>query len=277
MSLLIEETVRLLGQVRERKPLVHNITNFVVMNSSANVLLAQGASPVMAHSIDEVVDMVALAGALVLNIGTLEQDWVSSMIAAGRAANDRGIPVILDPVGAGATPYRTATAQRLLDEVKVTVLRGNASEVHALLPAPSPPGQAGRSAEAQTKGVDALHSVEEVKEIAAALARQRSLIVGVSGAIDYITDGQRSFRVANGHPLMPVVTGLGCGLTATVGAFCAVAEEVLEATAAAFAFYGLAGEVAARTASAPGSFQMAFLDALYTLGEADLRSGLNII
>lgn len=265
MSLLVEETVCLLDRVRKRKPLVHNITNFVVMNSSANVLLAQGASPVMAHSIDEVVDMVALANALVLNIGTLERDWVASMIAAGKAANERGIPVILDPVGAGATPYRTATAHRLLQEVRVAVLRGNASEVLSL-----------RSSEAQTKGVDSLHEVEDVQEAAAELARELHLVVGISGKVDCITDGQRSFRVANGHPLMPMVTGLGCGLTATVGAFCAVSEEALVATTAAFAFYGLAGEVAARTAWAPGSFQVAFLDALYTLGEADLRSGLKI-
>jgi hydroxyethylthiazole kinase len=265
MSLLIEETVNTLRQVRERKPLVHNITNYVVMNSSANVLLSQGASPVMAHSIDEVADMVALAGALVLNIGTLERDWIASMIAAGKAANARPIPVLLDPVGSGATPYRTATTRRLLEEVQVTVLRGNASEVLSM-----------QSAEAQTKGVDSLHSVEDVKDAAVELARDLGLIVGISGEVDLITDGQRTFRVANGHPLMPLVTGLGCGLTATVGAFCAVAEDPLAATTGAFAFYGLAGEIAARTARAPGSFQIAFLDALYTIDEEELRAGLKI-
>ena len=265
MSLLIAETGEILCRVRERKPLVHNLTNYVVMNSSANVLLAQGASPVMAHSIDEVTDMVALAGALVLNIGTLEQDWVTSMIAAGQAANERGLPVILDPVGAGATPYRTETTRRLLTEVTVTVLRGNASEVLSL-----------QSAEAQTKGVDALHSVEDVKEAAGELAQELGLIVGISGETDLITDGARTYRVANGHALMPWVTGLGCGLTATVGAFCAVADDAVVATTGAFAFYGLAGEVAAQTAPAPGSFQVAFLDALYTVGEEQLRAGLKI-
>jgi hydroxyethylthiazole kinase len=260
-------TAELLDGIRKTAPLVHNITNFVVMNSSANILLALGASPVMAHSRREVADMAALAGALVINIGTLSENWIDAMVLAARAANQRGIPVILDPVGAGATAYRTRTVMHILSEVKISVLRGNASEVLSLA-----------DAAVKTKGVDSSLSLSgEIVDAAGAIARQHGCIVAISGEKDLITDGGRVLRVANGVPLMTRVTGLGCGLSAVTGAFCAVSgEDLLAATAAAFGFYGLCGEVALGTSDRPGSFYVAFLDALYTAGSGEIRDHLNI-
>ena len=205
-------TADLIGKIRTTAPLVHNITNYVAMNSSANMLLAVGASPVMAHCRAEVEEMVSFAGALVLNIGTLQEDWVEAMVAAGKAANRNGTPVILDPVGAGATRLRTEAAKRILGECAVTVLRGNASEVFAL-----------GSADIRTKGVDSsLVFSDERVGAAVAMARDLGCVTGISGPEDCITDGTRVFRVANGQPVMTRVTGTGCGLSAVVGAFCAV-------------------------------------------------------
>ena len=260
-------TIELLDKIRQNAPLVHNITNFVVMNPSANILLATGASPVMAHSRKEVADMAAMAGALVLNIGTLAEKWIEAMVLAGKAANQRGIPVILDPVGAGATGYRTRTVKHILDETKISVIRGNASEVLSLA-----------VDDVKTKGVDSSLSLSgEIVAAAGAIARQHACIVAISGEKDIITDGTRMFRVANGVPLMTRVTGLGCGLSAVAGAFCAVArEDLLAATAAAFGFYGLCGELALAISDRPGSFFVAFLDSLYSAGGAEIREHLRI-
>ena len=194
-----------LAQVRATKPLVHNITNYVVMNFTANVLLAAGASPVMAHAPNEVEKMVSYAKALVLNIGTLDDAWIASMLKAGKRASALGVPIILDPVGAGATKLRTETAKRILAETKVTLVRGNASEILAL----------GGGA-AKTKGVDAADSVEAAAERAGALARELGVPVAITGPVDYVTDGRCVVRVANGHPLMGGVTGTGCGATAII-------------------------------------------------------------
>ncbi len=250
-----------LSSVRTKHPLVHNITNFVVMNSSANILLAQGAFPVMAHAINEVEDMVALANALVLNIGTLTDEWVEAMVVAGKKANELGIPIILDPVGAGATPLRTRKSKEILNNVKIGVLRGNASEINALV-----------DAEGKTRGVDAVHSVDDVLEIAVQLAKKRDLIVAISGKEDLVTNGERAFRISNGVPMMTMVTGTGCGLSSTVGAFIGTGDDSLEATVAAFAFYGIAGEKALQKSPGPGSFNAAFMDALYTIDDEDLTA-----
>lgn len=260
-------TVRLLDKIRTTAPLVHNITNFVAMNLSANILLALGASPVMAHSRKEAAEMVGMASALVLNIGTLTGAWIEAMLLAGKAANQNGIPVILDPVGAGATAYRTQTARRILCEVKISVIRGNASEVFSLT-----------DAHVKTKGVDSSLSLsDKIVDAAGDIARQNGCIVAVSGENDLITDGGRVLRVANGVPLMTRVTGLGCGLSAVSAAFCAVAEEdLLEATAAAFGFYGICGELALGISDRPGSFLVAFVDALYSTGSAQIRDHLRI-
>lgn len=256
-----------LGRVRERKPLVHNITNYVVMNYTAMALLACGAAPVMAHALQEVEEMVSLAGALVLNIGTLSPAWIEAMVKAGKRANALEVPVILDPVGAGATSLRTDTAKRLIEEVSVTVVRGNASEVLSL--APERPGS-------RTKGVDSVHTVDQVADRAVALARDLRLTLAVTGVVDLITDGEQVVRVMNGHEMMSRVTGTGCTATAIIGAFMAVEAAPVHAAATALSYFGLAGEKAAARASGPGTFQVALLDALYEMTEDQLTAGARI-
>jgi len=255
-----------LNELREEKSLVHNITNYVVMNWTANILLAIGASPVMAHAQEEVEEMVSFAGALVLNIGTLSPYWIDSMLKAGKKASQLGVPVVLDPVGSGATKLRTETAQRILDEVDVKVVRGNASEVLSL-------AQAG----SRTKGVDSLHSVDEAADSAMQLARELGTVLAITGAVDLVTDGERVVRIANGHELMGKVTGTGCAATSIIGAFLSIDQNVVDATASALAYFGLAGEKAALTASGPGSFQAALLDALYNIKSEELMAGVKII
>lgn len=254
-----------LRNLRKTKPLVHNITNFVVMNFTANILLAAGASPVMAHAENEVEEMVSFARALVLNIGTLTDDWVAAMIKAGKKATSLGIPVILDPVGAGATTLRTKAAQQILAETRVSVVRGNASEILALA-----------GSRANTKGVDANDSVESATEQAVRLARELAVPVAITGPQDFITDGERIIRVSNGHHLMSAITGTGCGATAIIGAFAGVDPDPVSAAATALAYYGLAGERAAEGAVGPGSFMVRFLDALYQLTPEELERDCRI-
>lgn len=263
-----EFTATLLGKIRTGSPLIHNITNFVVMNYTANVLLATGASPVMAHSIKEVEEMSSIAGALVINIGTLQDDWVESMICAGKNANKKGIPVILDPVGSGATSLRTGSVKKIMSEVRISVLRGNASEIFSL-----------SSADVRTRGVDSSVSVsDEIRMAAKNIAVEKKCVTAISGTTDYITDGEKVYSVRNGHPLMTKVTGMGCGLTSVIAAFCAVSGgEILKAVAAASGFYGLCAEIAAETSEKPGSFATAFIDALYSADEKDIESLLRII
>jgi hydroxyethylthiazole kinase len=239
--------------VRERKPLVHQITNYVVMNETANATLALGALPVMAHAREEVAEMVSLAGALVLNIGTLSPDWVDAMLIAGKAANDAGVPVVLDPVGVGATTYRTETAKRILDEVDVAVLRGNAGEVATLV-----------GVKAEVRGVESITTSDDAAAIARAAASALGLVASVTGPVDHVSDGERAAAVANGDPLLAAVTGTGCMSSAITGCFLAVAEPFQAAVAALVAF-GVAGEDAAREAKGPGSFHAGLYDALAAL------------
>src|SRR3954465_5214578 len=188
-----------LRELRERKPLVHQITNYVVMNETANAKLALGALPVMAHAPEEVEEMVGLAGALVINIGTLSAHWVDAMLAAGRAANARGVPVVLDPVGAGATGYRTETARRLLDEVDVAVLRGNPGEVATLI-----------GVAAEVRGVESIAAGGDPGEVAREAARSLGVVASVTGPVDHVSDGERLAKVANGDAMLAQVTGTGC-------------------------------------------------------------------
>src|SRR5215831_10727591 len=244
-----------LAALRERKPLVHQITNYVVMNETANATLAVGALPVMAHAPEEVEEMVGLAGALVLNIGTLSRSWVEAMLAAGWAANARGIPVVLDPVGAGATAFRTDTAKRILDEVEVAVLRGNAGEVATLV-----------GVAAEVRGVESIGTAAEPAELAREAARTLGVVASVTGPVDHVSDGERTIAVANGHPLLASITGTGCMSTAMTGCFLAVnADRPLEAAAEALVAFGVAGEDAAVGARGPGSFHVALYDALAAL------------
>jgi hydroxyethylthiazole kinase len=256
-------TLRLL---RERKPLVHQITNYVVMNETANATLALGALPVMAHAREEVEEMVGLAGALVLNIGTLSPHWVDAMLLAGKAANAGGVPVVLDPVGAGATRYRTDTARRILSEVNVAVLRGNQGEVATLV-----------GVEAEVRGVESIEVGGEPAELARAAARNLGLVASVTGPVDHVSDGRRVLAVANGHELLAAVSGTGCMSSAITGCFLAVQrDEPLEAAAEALAAFGVAGEDAARSAKGPGSFHVALYDALAALDPATLDARAHI-
>jgi hydroxyethylthiazole kinase len=252
---------RNLAEVREKRPLIHNITNFVVMNYTANALLAMGASPVMAHAANEVEEMVSLAGALVLNIGTLTEEWIESMLRAGRKACACKIPVILDPVGSGATALRTRSARRIIAEIKPGVVRGNPSEILSLA-----------DASVRTRGVDSAHSMDQATETAKVLARELGTTLAITGPEDLVTDGTRVVRIANGHALMSRVTGTGCTATVTVAAFRAVDPDPVRAAATALAYFGLAGEVAARHASAPGSFMIQMLDALFTITPEQLEA-----
>ena len=265
MLQLNEKAAQNLSALRAQKPLIHNITNYVVMNYTANALLAMGASPVMAHAHNEVEDMVAFAGALVLNIGTLTDDWILSMIKAGKRASEQQTPIILDPVGSGATPLRTDAAKKIIAETGLSVIRGNASEILSL-----------RHADSKTKGVDSIHSVEEAAKAATVLAQELNTTLAITGPVDLITDGRRVIRVKNGHPLMGYVTGTGCTATVTIGAFLAVDDDPVSAAATALAFFGLAGEVAGQNSGAPGSFMIQMLDALYSITPKDLKSGCKI-
>lgn len=235
------------------------------MNLTANALLALGASPVMAHAEEEVEEMVGLASALVLNIGTLSAAWIGSMFKAAAAARRRGIPIVLDPVGAGATRLRTETSRRLLEEARPAVLRGNASEIRALF-----------HAERETKGVDSRHAAESALEAARGLSAEFGCAVSVSGPVDVIVCGDAVVRVANGHPLMPRVTGLGCTASALTGAFAAVNPAPLAAAVHAMAVMGIAGEMAGEGAAGPASFQTRFLDALHQLSEKDIAARLRM-
>ena len=265
MTDFAEKAASNLKRVREAKPLVHNITNYVVMNSTANALLAMGASPVMAHAPNEVEEMVAIAGALVLNIGTLDDAWVAAMVRAASRAAALGKPIVLDPVGAGATQLRTVSAKALIAAATPAVIRGNASEVLALGDGVS-----------DTKGVDAVHSVADAAKAAAQLARELGTVLAITGPEDLVTDGNRTVRVANGHSLMGTVTGTGCTATALVGAFLAVDDDPLSAAATALGFYGLAGEVASEQAGSPGSYAVALIDALFTIQPEMLKEGVRI-
>jgi len=246
-------------KVRTKSPLVHNITNYVAMNNSANALLAVGASPVMAHATNEVEDMVGIASSLVLNMGTLSEKWVDAMILAGKKAIEKGIPVVFDPVGVGATPYRTQVALQIIETCKPTVIRGNASEIMALC-----------NSNITTKGVDSTAESNAALDSAKLLSKTTKAIVVISGEVDYIIDGEKVAKISNGNTLMAKVTGMGCTATAIIGAFVAAEEDVFMATFSAMAVMGITGEIAAQQSKGPGSMQMNFLDILSTLTEEQI-------
>jgi hydroxyethylthiazole kinase len=252
--------------LREQKPLVHQITNYVVMNETANATLALGALPVMAHAREEVEEMAGLASALVLNIGTLSEHWIEAMLIAGRAAGARGIPVVLDPVGAGATAYRTDTARRILDEVPVTVLRGNVGEVATLV-----------GAQAEVRGVESMTVGLEPPALARGAAREFGLVASVTGPIDHVSDGGRVLSVSNGHSLLATVTGTGCMSSALTGCFLAAKPDApLEAAAEALAAFEVAAEDAAAGAEGPGTFHARLYDGLAALDPDTLDERVRI-
>lgn len=251
--------------VRRQSPLVHNITNYVAMNLTANALLAVGASPVMAHAPEEVEDMVNIASALVINIGTLSGHWVESMFKAAHQAKKKGIPIIYDPVGAGATPYRTRTIRELLQAVPPAIVRGNASEIMACA-----------GGQAKTKGVDSAAAAGTALDSARSLSAQQDCVVCVSGETDYIVGKKGMAMIKNGHALMPRVTGLGCAASALCAAFAAVNPDHFASTAAAMAVMGIAGEIAGEKAQGPASLQVHFLDALHNLTGKEIQQRLKI-
>ncbi|MEK3854499.1 hydroxyethylthiazole kinase [Cytobacillus sp. FSL H8-0458] len=258
----IQEISSLLDKVRESNPLVHNITNVVVTNFTANGLLAIGASPVMAYAHEEAADMAKIAGALVLNMGTLTEKEVKSMLIAGKSANQHGVPVVFDPVGAGATAYRTETANRIMKELDINIIRGNAAEIA---------NAAGQ--QWNIKGVDAGEAEGNTSELAKSAANKLGAVTVITGKQDIVSDGHSTLMINNGHPLLTKVTGAGCLLTSVIGAFAAVEKDPVKAAAASLIVYGSAAEMAAEKTDGrgPGTFQIEFLNSLYTISGADVE------
>jgi len=243
-----------LERVRREKPLVHHLTNWVTIYDCANIVKVFGGSPVMAHAREEVADMAGIADALVLNIGTLTSHFVEAMIVAGKSANHKGIPVVLDVCGAGATPFRDQKCFEILDGVSVSVIKGNSSEIARI---------AGESV--TTKGVDASTVEKDLVTIARDLAARRGCTVVVTGKEDIVADASQAFLVKNGHPMMTNIVGTGCMATSVIGAFAAVEKDPVAASVAGLVCYEVAAEIAAKDAGGPGSFKERLFDAAFHL------------
>lgn len=241
-----------IAAIRRLHPLVHNITNYVAMDFTANALLAIGASPIMAHAEEELPELLKIANALVLNIGTLDAEWIQTMHTAVELVQK--IPVVLDPVGAGASKLRTNTARDLLATNKIDVLRGNAAEILAVA-----------GTEITSRGVDSVYETEAAAESARSLAQKFDCVVVVSGPIDLVVSATDLQKVDHGHPIMTQVTGMGCAATAIVGAFCAVNSNYLQAAINAMSTMGIAGERSSKIAIGPASFKVQFIDTLYQM------------
>lgn len=261
--------------VRKNSPLIHNITNYVTVNDCANILLACGASPIMADDLEEVEEITSICNGLNINIGTLNERTIPSMEKAGKCANELNHPVILDPVGAGASKLRTKTALGLLEKVKFTIIRGNISEIKTLA-----------LGSGTTKGVDAdvadkvtEENLQEAIEFAKSFALKIGSVVAITGAIDVVTDGEKTYCIRNGHKDMGAITGTGCQLSALTAAFAAAnVEQPLEAAAAAVCAMGLAGEIAhSRLTSMDGnaSYRNYIIDAIFLLTPEQFREGAN--
>jgi len=255
----------MLKAMREKPPLVQCITNYVAMNIAANVLLAAGASPAMVHAAEEAGEFAGIASALTINIGTLSTQWIDGMQAAAKTAASAGKPWVLDPVAHYATAFRRNAVADLL-ALHPTIIRGNASEIIALA-----------GGESRGQGVDSRDPVEQAEGSARWLAERQRAVVAVTGAMDFVTDGERAVRIEGGSALMPQVTALGCSLTCLVGAFAATApEDIFGATVAALSTFAIAGEDAALGAAGPGSFSWRFLDALAALDAETLDARARI-
>ena len=255
----------LMSRVRTRKPLIHHITNLVVMNETANITLCAGALPVMAHAPEEVAEMVDAASALVLNIGTLTTGQIETMLLAGKRANQQGVPIVLDPVGAGATRLRTESAIRLLRELSISIVRGNLAEIAVLA-----------GFQAKISGVESVAVAAQPAKVAQELAQKFHCVAAITGVVDVLSDGSRTARVSNGHAMMSTVTGTGCMATTIIACYAAVEPDKLLAASSALAIYGLAGEIAAKPAKGPGSFHVGLYDALAGLSEDAVRASVHI-
>lgn len=254
-----------LNKIRNKSPLVHNITNYVVMNTTANALLSIGASPVMAHSKNEVEDIVSISSSLVLNMGTLSEKWVESMILAGIKGKSLNIPIVFDPVGIGASKYRTETALKIINEVNPNVIRGNASEILAL-----------SNSSLKTKGVDSTADSSDALDSAINLSKKYGNTIIVSGKVDFIVTNDVISKVNNGCHLMANVTGMGCTSTSIVGACIAVEKDTHLAATSAMIFMGISGEISEEISNGPGSFQSNFLDSLYQIDSNKIQSRIKI-
>ena len=249
-----------LNEIRGRRPLVHSITNFVVMNETANATLCIGALPIMSHAVEEVEEMVGVAGALVLNIGTLAPEWIDAMELAGKRANELGIPVILDPVGAGATRLRTDSSKRLLENVRISIVRGNNAEVATL---------AGLAAE--IRGVESISSSGSAEQVARQLASTYGCVAAITGAVDVVSDRTRTAKISNGDVMLSRVVGTGCMSNVIVGAFAAVNSDPFEAGVGGLTAFGIAGQIAAAASGdKPGTFHTELYNALYALRPEDV-------
>lgn len=250
-------------KIRDKSPLVHNITNYVAMNNTANALLSIGASPVMAHAEEEVEDMVNIADVLVINIGTLSKKWIIAMEKAMLQAKKKNKPIILDPVGAGATIYRNKTIQQLLSKVLPSVIRGNASEIKSMV-----------LEDAKTKGVDSIDTSDSAVEAAQYLCKTYNCVVSVSGKTDFVLDKNNIVKIYNGANIMSKVTAMGCTASALTGAFAAINSSAFQASINAMIVMGIAGEIAAKQSKGPGTLQINFLDTLYNIKKTDIKKYL---
>jgi len=266
MMELKEEFAADLGRIRSKKPLLHHITNMVVMNETANATLCLGALPVMAHAREEVEEMVGFAGALILNIGTLYPELIDSMIAAGKKANELKVPVILDPVGVGATKLRTDSAKKIIDKVDVAVIRGNAAEVSML-----------GGFESKIRGVESVGEYSNLINVAKDFAEKSGSTIAITGKVDIVSDGRKVAKISNGDAMLATVTGTGCMATTVTGGFLAVQADPFIAATGALVTFGLAGEAAAAVAEGrPGTFHVALYDSLALLAPEDIAKGAKV-
>lgn len=249
--------------VKDKKPLIHHITNYVTVNDCANMVLALGGSPVMADDVQEVTEMVSIASALVINTGTLNSRTIESMLRAGKKANELGIPVVLDPVGVGATSLRTATVKRIISEVQLAVIRGNMSEIKIL-----------SGVNVAIKGVDSVADAEDGETIARNLANKLNCVIAITGKTDIITDGQQVCFITNGHEMLTKVTGTGCMTTSLIGTYCGANEDYFASAVAGVMTMGLAGELASlQTAEGIGTYKVKLFDVIYNLSQDRLIKG----
>ena len=251
----------LINEIRKKKPLIHHITNYVTVYDCAQAVLSCGALPVMADAVEECAEMTGYADALVLNIGTLNSLQIASMIESGKSANNKGIPIVLDPVGAGATKFRRDTVEKLLKEIKIDVIKGNAAEI-ALV--------AGSSS--RMKGVESIGNYEGIGETAIIAAKATGSVIIVTGRTDIVTDGNEIYEISNGHETMGKIVGTGCMSASVIASHCTVEKNYALAASQALSIYGLAGEKAAAKSKSPMMFKTYFMDALFETNDEDIKS-----
>ncbi len=248
-------------KIGEQKPLVHHITNWVTIYDCANITRSFKALPVMAHAPEEVEQMTGIASSLVLNIGTLTTPLIDAMIIAGKKANEKGIPVVLDAVGAGATDMRTEKCKEILENVNIDIIKGNSAEIGVLA-----------GVEAEVRGVEAISVKGNPEELVKRLAEQTNSTVVITGKVDYVSNGKETFAVENGNEMMGSIVGTGCMSASVIGSFSAVEKDYVKAAAAALSCFGIAGEIAAEKSFGPGTFKINFYDAVYNLSQEQIES-----